>query len=112
MMKRVKSNYHHLQVLKPAKPQLRKAIINNCNNELVKSIYECVLNVLRNNLKLTACQKKKLQKFKVPLRAIADKRVSIAAKKELLNQRGGFIVPFLRAILPTLARLLFRSRDA
>jgi hypothetical protein len=59
-MMSIKSNYHHLQVLKTAKPQLRKAIINDSNNELVKYINECVLNVLRNNLKLTACQKKKL----------------------------------------------------
>jgi len=71
-MKRIKSNYHHLQVLKTAKPPLRKAIIKNCNSELVKSISECVLNVLRDSLKLTACHKKRLRKFEVPLRALAD----------------------------------------
>jgi hypothetical protein len=112
MMKRIRSIYHHLQVLKTAKPQLRKTIINNSNNELVKSISECVLNVLHNNLKLTACQKKRLQKFKVPLSALADKRVSITAKIKLFNQRGAFIVPLLSAILPSIASLLFRLRDA
>jgi len=66
----------------------------------VKSIGECVLNVLRDNLKLTACQKKKLRKFKVPLRALAE-RVSIATKKRLLNQKGGFLVTLLIALLPT-----------
>jgi len=111
-MKRIKSNFHHLQVLKTANPQLRKAIIKNCNSELVKTISECVLNVLRNNLQLTACQKKRLQKFKSPLRALADKRVSISSKKRLLNQRGGFLVPLLCAILPTIASLIFRSRGA
>src|SRR5215475_8171498 len=111
-MKRIKSNYHHLQVLKTAKPQLRKAIIKNCSNELVKSLSECVLNVLRDNLPLTACQKKRLKKFKVPLRALADKRVSISAKKRLINQRGGFLAPLLSVILPTLASLLFRSRES
>jgi hypothetical protein len=110
-MKRIKSNYHHLQVLKTAKPQLRKAIVKNCNSELVKSISECVLNVLNDNLKLTVCQKKRLQKYKVPLRALADKRVSISTKKRLINQRGGFLVPLLSAVLPTIASLIFRSRD-
>jgi hypothetical protein len=76
-MKRIKSAFHHLQVLKTAKPQLRKAILKNCCNELVKSISECVLNVLHDNMKLTACQKKRLRKFKVPLRALADKRVDL-----------------------------------
>jgi len=111
-MKRIKSNFHHLQVLKTAKPQLRKAILKNCNSELVKTISECVLNVLRNNLQLTACQKKRLKKFKGPLRALADKKVSISSNKRLLNQRGGFLVPLLTAILPTIASLIFRSRSA
>ena len=70
-MKPIKSNYHHLQVLKTAKPQLQTAIIKNYNSELVKSISECVLNVLNDNLKLTACQKMRLRQFKVPIRALA-----------------------------------------
>jgi len=68
--------------------------------------------VLRDNLKLTACQKKRLRKFKVPLRALADKRVPILTKKHLINQQGGFLVPLLSATLPTIASLIFRSRDA
>ena len=111
-MKRIRSNYYHLQVLKTAKPQLRKSIIRNSNNELVKIISECVQNVLRNNLQLTACQKKRLQKFKVPLRALADKRVPLATKKRLINQRCGFLMPLLSDILLTIASLMFRSRDA
>jgi hypothetical protein len=107
-MKRIKSNYHHLQVLKTAKSQLESAIIKNCNSELVKYISECVLNVLCDNLKLTACQKR-LRKFKVPLRALADKRVPISTKKRLINQQGRFLVPLLSAILPTIASLIFRS---
>jgi hypothetical protein len=61
----IKSNYH-LQVLQTAKTRLR-AIIKNCESDLVKTISECVLNVLSGNLTLTACQKKKLQDFEVPL---------------------------------------------
>ena len=108
-MKRIISNYHHLQVLKTAKPQLRRAIVKNCDSEIVKSIGECLLNVLRDNLKLTACQKKRLRKFKFPLHALADKRVSISSK---INQKGGFLVPLLSAILLTITSLIFRSRDA
>ena len=40
-MKRVKSNYHALHVLKTAEPKLRKALINNCNKNCIS---ECVLN--------------------------------------------------------------------
>jgi len=77
----------------------------------VKSISECVLNVLRNNLQLSACQKKRLQKFKGSLRTLADKRVTISGKKRLINQRGGFLVPQLSAILPIIP-IIFRSRNA
>jgi hypothetical protein len=40
-------------VLKNAKPKLRKAILSNCNKELINTISECVLNLLNGNLKLT-----------------------------------------------------------
>jgi hypothetical protein len=79
---------------------------------LVKWISECVLNMLHDNQKLTACKKKRLRKFKFPPRAFSDKRESISAKKCLINQRGGFLLPLLSAILPTIASLIFRSRDA
>jgi len=49
-MKRVRSNYHAVHVLKTAEPKLRKALITNCNKELVNCISECVLNVLNGNI--------------------------------------------------------------
>jgi len=61
-MKRVKSNYHALHVLKTADPKLCKAIISNCNKELVNSISECILNVLNGNVKLAGCNTRKLRK--------------------------------------------------
>jgi hypothetical protein len=72
----------------------------------MKTISECVLNVLRDNLQLTACQKK-LRKLKVPFRALAARSVPLASKKKVINQRGGFVVPLLSAILPIIASLIF-----
>ena len=43
-MKRLRSNYHTLHVLKTATPKLRKAIVSNYDRELVHSICKCVLN--------------------------------------------------------------------
>jgi hypothetical protein len=54
-MKLVRSNYHALHVLKTATPKLRKAIVSNCDRELVHSIFECVLNVLNGNVRLSDC---------------------------------------------------------
>ena len=80
-MKRVKSNYHDLQVLKTAEPRLRKALITNCNKELVNCITECVLNMINGYLKLSVCYKRKLLKRNSALRKFADRRVSHLGKK-------------------------------
>ena len=61
-MKRIKANYHILHVLKLARPKLRIAITSNCDSDLVNCIRECVLNVLKGNIALTCCEKRKLIK--------------------------------------------------
>jgi len=106
-MKRVKSNYHTLHVHKTAHPKLRKAIITNCNRELVNSISEWVLNVLNGNVKLSGCSSRKLRKYKALLRKVADRRVPLSNKKKLIIQRGGFLLPLLSAVLPAIASLIF-----
>ena len=109
-MKSIKSNYHTLQVLRIARPILRKAIVLNCGKELVNCISEINLNVLNGNLKLPECNRRKLKNYRAILRKIADKNVSSSAKKQLINQRGGFLFPLLTAALPILANILFRQR--
>jgi len=108
-MKRVKTNYHTLQVLKKADPKLRKAFISKCNKEFVNFISEYVLNVLNGNIKLPDCVKRKLHKHKAALRKVSDRRVPLSKKKKFIVQRGGFLLPQLSAVLPTLASLIFRK---
>jgi len=108
-MKRIGSNYNVLQVLKRAGPKLRKAILANCKSELVKTLSECSLNLLRGNVMLTPCQKRKLRKYRLHLRKLADKRVSLPSQKKSIVQRGGFLLSLLGAMLPTIASLLFKS---
>jgi len=111
-MKRIKSNYHALQLLKTADSNLRIAILANCKSELVKTLSECPLNPLQGNVKLTPCQKRKLRKHRVHLRKLADKRVSLTSKKKAIVRRGGFLLPLLGAVLPTIASLIFRQRSS
>jgi len=99
-MKRIRSSFHKLRTLKDAMPKLRKAIISNCDKELIKSISECALNELRGNVNLTDCQMKRLRKFNGRLKTVVDKRVPLARKKRLINHRAGFFVPLLSAFCP------------
>jgi hypothetical protein len=89
-MRRRKYNYQELHVLKNAKEKLPKAILSSCNKEFVNTISECVLNLLRGNVKLTDCEKRSLQKFKGKLRTVAGSRVALATKKRLTNQDQDF----------------------
>ena len=105
-MKRVRWNYHALHVLKTAEPRLRKALITNFNKELVNCISECVLNVLKVNIKLSGCNKRMLQKYKAALRKVTDRHVSLSDRKRMLVQRGGCLQHLLGVILPTIAHLI------
>ena len=105
-MRRIRSNYHSLHALKDARPKLRRAIIANSDKELLNSVCECVLNILRVNDKLSDCKKRKLRKFRSQLRTVVDKHVPLARKK-LMIHRGGFLVPLLTAVLPTLTTLIY-----
>ena len=106
-MRRIKSNFHKLHTLKDAQPKLRKAIISNCDKDLVNCVSECALNLLHGNVKLSDCARKKLRKYRRQLRTVVDRRVPLAHKKKLIIQRGGFLVPLLTAVLPTLASLIY-----
>ena len=64
-------------MFKTATPKLHKAIVSNCDKELVNSICECVLNVLNGNVRLSDCVARKLRKHRAVLRKVADKRVPL-----------------------------------
>ena len=108
-MRRIKSNFHKLHTLKDAQPKLRKAIISKYDKDLVNCVSECTLNLLHGNVKLSDCARKKLRKYRRQLRTFVERRVSLARKKKLIIQRGGFLVPLLTAVLPTLASLIYDS---
>ena len=68
-----KANYHTLQLLRSAQPKLRKAIISNCDRDLVNCITEFILNDLNGNIALTGFDTHKLHKHKLALRKLVDK---------------------------------------
>ena len=107
-MKRVRSNFHALHVLKRDTPKLRKAIVSNCDRELMH-ISECVLNVRNGNVRLSDCVARMLRKHRTVLRKVADRRVPLSGKKKLIVQRGGFLLPLLGAVLPAIASLIFKQ---
>ena len=75
------------------------------------SINECFLNVLKGDIKLTDCCKRKLRQHMAAIRKIADKRVPLFIKKKFIVQRGGFVLlllstVFLRSLVSFSHRLI------
>ena len=93
MMKRIRSNCHIPHVLRSARPKLRIAIILNGEKELINSISECALNVLRGNVRLSECQKRKLHKHKAIIRKLGAKNVPLAARTHHRSAQRLFITP-------------------
>ena len=86
-MKRIRTTYHTLHALKGSDPKLIKAIIVNCNQETLKSIFECALNVLRGNIPLIVCSKRNLRTYKNSLRKVADNSLSLSSKRKGMSVR-------------------------
>ena len=106
MSEKIKRNFDALRVLHKASPKLRKAILQNSQTELILALCEIIANVLSGTVKLSPRQKKRLHAHKSSLRHLADKRVPIKAKRQILTQKGGFLAALLPPALTLLATII------
>jgi hypothetical protein len=88
-----------MHVLKDAKLQARRGLIASADDELIKAIAKCAINILNGNHKLTIDEKSKLKKYKNRLRALVNPKISFKSKHKLLVQKGGIIVPLSASVL-------------
>ena len=106
-MKKVVKNLPNLEFLCKCSNKLRKTILENADKELIQCICECVLNCLNGNVHLLKDEQLKLAKYKQPLRQLVKNRQSLKNKREILVQKGGYILPFLLpAIIESFKQLL------
>jgi hypothetical protein len=101
-----KRKFSHPSRTKKRSAKIAKSNYIKLRQRLVNCISEIVLNVLNGNVALTGCVKRKLSKHRLALCRLVDRRVPLQGKKRLIVQRGGFLLPILTAILPTLAALI------
>ena len=106
MSAKIKKNIDAIRVLKRASPKLRKAIISNSKPELIRALCEIITNVVAGTVKLNTKDKKKLSHHKLALRTLADKKVSVNKKKQILVQNGGFLSALLIPALTLLGSII------
>ena len=88
---RVAKNKKFLDALQQVEEKHRKKLIKGATTEQINTISEVALNILQGNIPLKEHHKKKLNKHKKSLRALASKGVSVKKRKKIINQHGGMI---------------------
>ena len=108
MTARLKKHLEFLKVLQKSKGKLRKNLLKDIDNDVLKCLCDCAHNTLCGNLPLSSVHFKQLKKHKNKLRVLASKKVSLKKKKHLV-QSGGFISALLAPLLTVAATLLAES---
>lgn len=102
---KIKKHLPLLQYMAKGKPKIVKAIVNECDAEIMNVLCECAHNTLRGNVNLSDAQIKRLKRHRKELEILANKKSSIKRKKNVL-QRGGFLPVLLASILPALSGVI------
>ena len=97
MAQRLRNNHDFLKLLVKCTPAQRKAILKAADDALVKTICDCVFNVLKETVPVSKPAKRKLLKHKKSLTALAEKSTPLNKKQQILVQHGG---NFLSVLLP------------
>ena len=103
MAQRLRKNHDFLKLLVKCTPAQRKAILKVADDALVRTICECILNVLKETVPVSKPAKRKLLTHKKSLIALAEKSTPIERKKKILVQHGE---NFLSVLLPPVLRVL------
>lgn len=103
---RLKRNIPLLKALTKASPRKRKDILRGCSNDLLHSLSEIALNLLKGNIPLSSQQYAALKRQKNKIRLLADRKISLRRKRRTLQQTGGFLLPLLATAIPVIGQLL------
>ena len=95
-----------LKSILKAKPLQRRLILQSASDELILTLCEVALNILRGTIPLTKAQYRKLEKKKTAIKFIADKKIGVLKKSLAINQQGGFILPLLSVAIAFISSLI------
>ena len=98
-----------LEKIKHSSQIERNALLKALSNKEVKLLCEVCLNLVHGHLKVqNPTTFNKLKKHRKLLSDLADKRKSIKRKRQLINQKGGFIGALAAAALPIIVDQVYR----
>lgn len=107
-MKHLEKHRYMFEVLKNASPKLRKAILQNSDDELICVLAEIIVNLMEGNVKLSPQQKQKMKPYKFLFRTIRKQCNRHHPNKKMLRrkvvQTGGILPFFIPLLAPLIAK--------
>ena len=98
---RVKHHVGVLEYIRDLNEKERSQFVKGCNSELLKTLSELCLNLLKGNICISPNDLKKLRKYKQEIITLSEKRHSLKKRRIVCSQKGGFIGTLISTILPT-----------
>lgn len=102
-MKCVVRDRNILCVLKNANSKLRKVIIKNCDDCVIRTLAEIVHNMIAGNVRMNVQTLKKMKRYKRDMRLlhgyIQKNKSNKGRRKRFVNQVGGFWPLLLQGVL-------------
>ena len=106
---RLAQHWDVLSVLSKASSPMGKHLVQKAPKEIIDTVCECCLNVLKGTVPLSPEQKQKLGKHRYLLRQMVKKKIPLHQKKKMMVQRGGFLPLPIRPLLKAVAAPILGS---
>lgn len=97
---RIKHHMGVLEYLKGLPSSEQKRFINGASSELLKTISELCLNLLKGTIKVSETDLKNLKKYKKQIIFLSERKHSSDKRRKLCSQRGGFLGSLIGIVLP------------
>ena len=98
---RVRKHYPLLDYMKNLKPKEQRMIIKGATRELLLTLSEICLNLIKSNIDLAPSEIDKLRPYQSQIYDLTKRNHSLKKRKQII-QRGGFLSALLSAVLPAL----------
>lgn len=101
---KLKRHQNYLHVLCKCPHKIRKVILRNASDDLIKTVCECAYNLLRGIPRLSTKQKTSLRPYRDICHKLSSPNKSLSNKRrELVQQQGSGL--FSAILLPILSAL-------
>lgn len=110
MATRLKITKTFIKSLVNSNSRRRKVLLKNATNEELKGLFELCLNIIRGNLPIDKTAFQNIKRHKRVIESLSNRRLPIYKKREIINQKGGFIGTLAAFALPLLTHLLSTNR--